>query len=168
VVNAEGTNNELDIINELPNEQSAASERSPDDKARCAECGLKNEVMKQCARCIGIVYCSRECQVKQWHRHKLNCWPKVEKFLLSGTPVEKSSSGNTDGGESNEVCLPITMKTPRPSPIHTMQRNRVNEMKRINMFAHATLNMYHSVYISCMSANWLQITSDVFNMSASP
>lgn len=38
----------------------------------CAECGEKGKSMK-CTRCRKVSYCSKECQVQHWRKHKPFC-----------------------------------------------------------------------------------------------
>ena len=38
---------------------------------KCAVCG--EEASKRCGRCRNEWYCGRECQVKQWKKHKPVC-----------------------------------------------------------------------------------------------
>ena len=39
----------------------------------CWHCKKQSSSLKQCADCIGIFYCSRECQVTDWKQHKTEC-----------------------------------------------------------------------------------------------
>eukprot|EP01122_Echinamoeba_exundans_P014346 TRINITY_DN6468_c0_g2_i1.p1 TRINITY_DN6468_c0_g2~~TRINITY_DN6468_c0_g2_i1.p1 ORF type:complete len:130 (-),score=9.71 TRINITY_DN6468_c0_g2_i1:687-1076(-) len=39
---------------------------------RCETCGTAND-LKSCGRCLKVDYCSRECQMKDWKRHKTSC-----------------------------------------------------------------------------------------------
>jgi hypothetical protein len=39
----------------------------------CRHCKKQSTSLKQCADCIGIFYCSRECQVTDWKQHKTEC-----------------------------------------------------------------------------------------------
>ncbi len=39
----------------------------------CSYCKQKSNNLKQCANCVGIFYCSRECQVNDWKEHKVEC-----------------------------------------------------------------------------------------------
>lgn len=41
------------------------------EKPKCGSCG--REATKRCSRCQGEWYCNRECQVKQWPKHKKAC-----------------------------------------------------------------------------------------------
>ncbi|XP_048745168.1 uncharacterized protein LOC125658094 isoform X2 [Ostrea edulis] len=38
----------------------------------CAYCGVK-ENLKKCGRCLGVVYCSKSCQSRDWSQHKIIC-----------------------------------------------------------------------------------------------
>src|SRR4030042_3412346 len=40
---------------------------------RCRNCKLMSNNMKCCSRCRFPYYCSRECQVEDWPRHKEDC-----------------------------------------------------------------------------------------------
>jgi ubiquitin carboxyl-terminal hydrolase 19 len=42
-------------------------------RCSCKECGLKGIDLKRCTRCKSVAYCSRECQQKDWNRHKNKC-----------------------------------------------------------------------------------------------
>ena len=42
-----------------------------DEPAKCAECG--QPAPKRCSRCQSEWYCRRECQVKNWSKHKKAC-----------------------------------------------------------------------------------------------
>ncbi|KAJ7256357.1 hypothetical protein C8J57DRAFT_1344497 [Mycena rebaudengoi] len=39
----------------------------------CSSCSGRSEVMKECGRCHGPRYCSRDCQVADWKFHKQAC-----------------------------------------------------------------------------------------------
>ncbi|XP_053325430.1 zinc finger MYND domain-containing protein 10 [Spea bombifrons] len=41
------------------------------DKPKCGLCG--SEAPKRCSRCRSEWYCTRECQVKHWQKHKMAC-----------------------------------------------------------------------------------------------
>jgi len=44
-----------------------------DNPKQCFICGENNLPLKKCSRCRIAVYCSVECQKKDWMWHKLNC-----------------------------------------------------------------------------------------------
>ncbi len=55
------------------------AESAPD--RRCSGCGKKEfgaAPFKRCGRCRAAIYCSKECQKRQWPAHKLSCRPAPE------------------------------------------------------------------------------------------
>ncbi|XP_060608042.1 uncharacterized protein LOC132760150 isoform X2 [Ruditapes philippinarum] len=42
-------------------------------ETRCNTCRKQMQVMKRCTRCKSVMYCSRDCQVKDWPKHQLVC-----------------------------------------------------------------------------------------------
>lgn len=40
---------------------------------QCQTCGRNDAILKQCDRCRRAYYCSKECQEKDWKRHKKEC-----------------------------------------------------------------------------------------------
>jgi hypothetical protein len=65
----------------------------PDDMTApiCAVC--REEAEQRCSRCQGEWYCSRQCQVSDWKRHKPVCNAICEKMKESGPLIQ-------------EVCVP--------------------------------------------------------------
>jgi len=57
--------------NEVKLIESGQSSIVPNTTPNCVICN-KNGT-NRCARCKKIYYCSRECQIKDWSKHKLNC-----------------------------------------------------------------------------------------------
>ena len=61
------------------------------DRNRCHKCDKtgkrKKDKLSKCARCHAVTYCSRECQVEDWPRHKDNCVPVMV------TEVEEKGRG---------------------------------------------------------------------------
>lgn len=39
----------------------------------CGGCGIILKETRRCGKCCRVYYCSRQCQVNQWHIHKLEC-----------------------------------------------------------------------------------------------
>jgi hypothetical protein len=60
--------------------------RPPGDA--CRRCGTKETKLKLCSECKGVRYCSTECQLADWRRHKKECsllkfqCTKVNTFLM--------------------------------------------------------------------------------------
>ena len=46
---------------------------------KCENCGKAKEGLKKCARCLQVFYCSKECQVAHFPRHKVACKKKDAK-----------------------------------------------------------------------------------------
>lgn len=44
-------------------------------KEQCSFCGLEEDKqkLKLCSKCLATKYCSKECQQKEWPKHKLAC-----------------------------------------------------------------------------------------------
>lgn len=61
----------------------AAKKKKKKKKERaCSLCGKRTSEYGHCGRCWKETYCSRECQKKDWRRHKLVCEPReIQKFL---------------------------------------------------------------------------------------
>ena len=51
---------------------SGPSAEAPTE-AGCRACGKKGKPLSMCSRCKKAKYCSRECQVQDWKRHKKDC-----------------------------------------------------------------------------------------------
>jgi hypothetical protein len=53
---------------------AAASALHPDDATRqCAVCGGQPEALLLCSGCMGVKYCSAECQRAHWKHHRGEC-----------------------------------------------------------------------------------------------
>lgn len=64
----------------------------------CNYCHKKGDIQfKRCSRCKKTLYCSKECQVKDWSKHKLECKVNDEKereahqIKLDPSPADKQS-----------------------------------------------------------------------------
>lgn len=44
----------------------------------CHTCKIKQDYMPTCGFCRALFYCSRECQKKDWEKHKLICNPEYK------------------------------------------------------------------------------------------
>ena len=61
----------LSIIHKMPEKYS--------DLLTCAKCGKDGN--KKCSKCFSVSYCSRQCQVSDWPRHKGLCMPVMVRDL---------------------------------------------------------------------------------------
>lgn len=67
----------------------------------CLSCGEnKGASIQQCGQCLGALYCSRECQVNHWPKHKLIC-KKTGEVAGAGVNRPKTMSKS----ETTEVLL---------------------------------------------------------------
>mmetsp|Transcript_7292 Transcript_7292/g.13828 ORF Transcript_7292/g.13828 Transcript_7292/m.13828 type:complete len:99 (+) Transcript_7292:2-298(+) len=44
--------------------------------SECEYCGCSSKRLKLCSKCEKVRYCSRECQVSDYKKHKKECWMK--------------------------------------------------------------------------------------------
>lgn len=58
----------------------------------CSVCNKRDAVVKSCSACNIIDYCSRECQKKDWKKHKLFCLSV--KVSRSASPLSRDSSNS--------------------------------------------------------------------------
>lgn len=58
--------------------QAKAQQTKP-DTSHCAACN-STKSLSRCSRCKKVSYCNRECQLKDWSRHKAMC-NSVSPFL---------------------------------------------------------------------------------------
>ena len=51
------------------------------EKFVCAHIECREPPSNQCSRCLRAFYCSKECQVADWRKHKKNCRKKKAELL---------------------------------------------------------------------------------------
>ncbi len=61
------------ICRKCNDEMKAVLEEQGGSLKYCANCNISAPNLKKCGRCKDIYYCSRECQVVNWTKHKPNC-----------------------------------------------------------------------------------------------
>ncbi|XP_045206626.2 uncharacterized protein LOC123558843 [Mercenaria mercenaria] len=49
---------------------------------RCSTCNKQMKIMKRCTRCKSVMYCSRDCQIKDWPVHQSVCEPSRKSGYL--------------------------------------------------------------------------------------
>jgi hypothetical protein len=61
----------------------------------CTKCQVIPNKCMYCARCMGVVYCNKECQHSDWKQHKPKCSKLIEmKDLLVANATRVSVSGS--------------------------------------------------------------------------
>ena len=58
----------------------------------CANCGERDNRLKKCDRCRSVAYCSRECQVADWPKHRVVCG-KTSEVLRGHGEVPANAAG---------------------------------------------------------------------------
>ncbi|KAF7375747.1 MYND-type domain-containing protein [Mycena sanguinolenta] len=88
----------------------------------CPNCGETAVDLKKCARCLGVSYCSRECQKNHWKAHRLLCqsvssgtWQEV---VVRRPKMIHFSSSTIVGNPEDELGLDEHLKTTPPENIH--------------------------------------------------
>jgi hypothetical protein len=74
---------------------------------RCAGCGKHYErtALRKCAQCLGVLYCSRECQAKHWKEgHKQHCKEiaAAMEAIKAGHPVMEVASGAATAAQGRD------------------------------------------------------------------
>ena len=77
--------------------QEFAEEYRQEQLPTCAGCGKHYErtALKRCSKCLGVAYCSRECQVAHWKGgHKQHCQEiaAAMEAIKAGQPVVEAAS----------------------------------------------------------------------------
>jgi len=109
----------------------------------CKVCGKRGKLT--CDRCQKIVYCSRNCQFKDWNTHKLKCKPKSNSIIVKKDNASKKKVDNPPnkkiGEEFNSVKrksinLLIEKKVQRRSTIKfkKTERKKVDEYEKLEDF----------------------------------
>jgi len=78
--------------------QISTKEEKPEDYVpsdhtidMCVVCGKASDTLKKCSRCKNISYCSKNCQLNDWTKHKTNCQnqsPRCDKPETSSQDAE--------------------------------------------------------------------------------
>jgi hypothetical protein len=55
--------------------------------AICGYCSRTDQILQECARCHFIGYCDRDCQAKDWPKHKLVCHLKYVQVVQDGAAI---------------------------------------------------------------------------------
>ena len=57
----------------VSNSPTTVGGASPVAMDSCACCGMKSMALKKCTSCKKVAYCNKNCQQKDWNKHKYNC-----------------------------------------------------------------------------------------------
>lgn len=79
------------------------------DDICCQTCHRQMKIMKRCTGCRGVMYCSRECQQKDWPKHKSVCRSETTAASV-GSQRERTDFGRHD----NSIF--VDEGTANPSP----------------------------------------------------
>jgi hypothetical protein len=85
--------NEVSIAEQKRVEKVVETRASEHDPDACRVCKRKGIALKKCGKCKMKLYCSRECQIKDWEKHKLICVERKE---------EPTSPNTESNGEKKE------------------------------------------------------------------
>ena len=66
-------------------------------------CGFKSEKLQNCSRCSGARYCGKDCQRKDWKRHKPMCQKLSEQHKTWRTETEEKRSCLSN--DFSDLCL---------------------------------------------------------------
>ena len=72
------------------------------DDPKCEECG--NLATQRCSRCKMAWYCSRDCQLRQWKKHKQLC-----AMFTQGEESKKSQSDNSSAAAATGQAAAATV-----------------------------------------------------------
>lgn len=74
--NPEGAGSDIDstaVDNGSYGESQRRSQSPEGDAPKCADCGRSPERYLVCAKCQGVIYCGKYCQIWDWPLHKARC-----------------------------------------------------------------------------------------------
>ena len=73
----------------------------------CFHCGKSGAKLRSCGQCHRAYYCDRECQRKDWPRHKPACRAAVAAEARRATQArEATAAARASGGRpANETCV---------------------------------------------------------------
>ena len=67
------------------------------DSSRCSQCGKSDGNLKHCSKCKTAVYCSRDCQARNWQsEHKAECREIIRLQEIVPEEVEEGKEGRQE------------------------------------------------------------------------
>ena len=61
--------------------------------------------IRACTRCFSVGYCSKDCQRKEWKKHKLICKPRIDSKIEQQTSLPKAADQDVIDINSDSVRL---------------------------------------------------------------
>lgn len=111
-------------------------------KGQCHECGAVHAQLSFCGKCGMSRYCSKECQIAHWPKHRANC---KEKQLKLGCERELAPRASHIARE-----LPITTST--DNACSCVQCGGTTKNGKLKACARCGLKLYCSK--TCQEAHW--------------
>lgn len=72
-------------------------------KNACSYCRVRSPDLKKCGRCKCLYYCSRECQKKDWSKHKTNCYTEETGVDVKVRELEEIIANATKNGMMEQL-----------------------------------------------------------------
>jgi MYND finger len=73
--------------------------------AHCGSAGTEEKKLSRCSRCMGVAYCSRQCQAADWAKHKTAC----QRVQLLNVTLSDGKTKKVPVAQG--VTLPVLVKT---------------------------------------------------------
>lgn len=126
---------------------------------RCSTCGKQLQIMKRCTRCKSVMYCSRECQIKDWPTHQIVC--KLDQNGRSTLPQKVSmkdmydkndnsifSDESVSNSHTSRECASLGVCHPPLVDFSKAKKNKtetpINSMKKPDGKCYLFINEYYT------------------------
>ena len=103
----------------------------------CKLCGKKGKVF--CDKCENVVYCSRDCQFKDWNKHKSNCVSKEFHKKERNSNSKRKTMNNINKKETNvrnsiKILEENNLKRNKSIKVKKSEKNRETEYEKLESF----------------------------------
>ena len=103
----------------------------------CNLCGKKEKVF--CDKCEKAVYCSRDCQFKDWNKHKSNCVSKEFHKKERNSNSKRKTMNNVGKNETNvrnsiKILEEKNLKRNKSIKRKKSEKNREIEYEKLESF----------------------------------